>query len=82
MTDSATTDQRITIDIRTPEKWAARGFWAWRRRRTFGVVLAFSPVIFAVGVEVLNGYGKGLAVIVGPFWLGFATAKIEQQRPS
>jgi hypothetical protein len=71
--------ESIAIDIRTPEKWAARGFWAWRRRRTFGVVLAFSPAIFAAGFEVLNGYGKGVAIMAGPLWLGFITAKIDQE---
>lgn len=70
---------RLTIDIRTPEKWAARGFWMWQRRRVFGVVIAFGPSVFAIGVEVLNGFGKGLAVIIGPLWIGAVTAKVEDQ---
>lgn len=71
-------DDKLTIDIRTPEKWVSRSFWAWRGRRTFGIVIAFCPTVFAAGIEVLNGYGKGAAIVVGPLWLGFATAKIDR----
>lgn len=73
------TAETVTVDLRTPEKWVARGFWAWRRRRTFGIVVAFCPTVFAAGIEVMNGYGKGLAIVAGPLWIGFATAKIEQE---
>ena len=68
-----------TIDIVTPTKWQTKAFFAWRKRRAFGVVLAFSPTIFALGCEAITGGSKGFAVMVGPFWLGAATLKIKHQ---
>jgi len=61
------------IDLRLPAHWAVRHFWIGGRRK-YGVAVAFSPRIFALGVEVINGYGKGLAVMIGPFWIGTLTA--------
>ncbi len=71
----------IDIDIRTPEKWIARHFWVGRRRRVFGIVVAFCPTFFALGVELMAGKSKGAAIIIGPVWLGFATLKITTPTP-
>jgi hypothetical protein len=67
-----------TINITTPAKWKAQGFWAWRKRRAFGLVLAFCPTMFSFGGELIVGESKGAALIAGPFWLGFATLRIDQ----
>lgn len=77
MSNSGT--QRVVIDITTPEGWSVRHFFRIGRRQVAGVVIAANPRILALGAEILNGYGKGLAVIVGPFWIGFATAPIEKR---
>lgn len=63
------------INLITPEKWVSRSFWAGRRR-VYGIVIAFSPMIFALGIELIGGEGrkaKGAALLLGPCWLGFAT---------
>lgn len=67
---------RLTIDICAPETWITRHFWAWRKRRAFGVVVAFCPTVLAVGVELITDESKGFAVFVGPLWLGVATIAI------
>lgn len=69
--------QKVTIDLSLPEHWVFRHFWKQSDRRVFGVVLAFSPRILAIGIEHLNGYGKGLALMLGPFWFGAVTARLE-----
>lgn len=70
----------VTIDLRLPEKWVARHFWSWRKRRAFGFVVAFSPQILAIGVELIAGSSRGIAFVLGPFWIGFATLKIPTRK--
>lgn len=74
----AGSEGRVTIDLRLPEHYVARHFFKIRKRFAAGFVVAFSPRVLAAGVEILNGYGKGLAVIIGPFWICFAVARIER----
>jgi len=74
----AGSEGRITIDLRLPEHYVVRHFFTIRKRFAAGIVVAFSPRILAAGIEIMNGYGKGLAVIIGPFWIGFAIARIER----
>jgi len=59
------------INISTPEKWHCHKAWRWGDS-CWIVAAAFCPVHFSVGVELLTGYGKGLALQIGPFWLGAA----------
>lgn len=57
-----------------PDKWHRnRAFWLGRSPAIVGI--AFNPWHWSVGVELLAGYGKGLAIIAGPFWIGAAIAK-------
>lgn len=63
------------VDIIAPVTWRTQGFWKSRRGRTFGIVAAFAPTVFAIGVERISGYSRGLAVMIGPFWIGFATVR-------
>jgi len=63
------------VSIITPVTWKANSFWMTRRGRTCGIVLAFSPTTFALGVEAITGSSRGLAVFVGPLWIGFATLR-------
>ncbi|WP_047866988.1 hypothetical protein [Sphingomonas paucimobilis] len=74
MSNSGT--QRIVIDITTPVGWSARHFFRIGRRRVAGGIIAISPRVLAFGIEVLNGYGKGAALMLGPLWVGFAIAPI------
>jgi len=67
---------RITVDIALPEKWKVKHFWAVRQWRAFGVVLAFSPRVFCLGVELIAGTAKGIALCIGPFCLGGATIRL------
>jgi hypothetical protein len=65
------------INIATPTTW--KRHIAWRFGGTPCIaVIALSVTTLAIGVEVINGYAKGLAVYVGPFWLGLAVAKEER----
>jgi len=63
------------VSIITPVTWKANSFWMTRRGRTCGIVLAFSSTTFALGVEVITGSSRGLAVMIGPLWIGFATLR-------
>ncbi|QAY80445.1 hypothetical protein [Sphingosinicella sp. BN140058] len=66
----------VRIDITTPSRWNRHV--AWRLKGTsFILAAAFSPTSFYAGVELLTGYGKGLALCLGPVWLGFAVAPAE-----
>lgn len=59
------------IDIATPARWHRSKAWRWGQSRWI-VAAALSPKSFAIGFELMTGYGKGLALYLGPFWIGIA----------
>ncbi|KMS59989.1 hypothetical protein V474_07820 [Novosphingobium barchaimii LL02] len=59
------------IDISTPEKWHRFKAWRWRDS-CWIVAIAFCPTHFSIGAELLTGFGRGVALQIGPFWLGAA----------
>ena len=68
-----------TLDISTPIGWKVRHLWVHKMGRYSAVVFAFCPTHFAVGFEFLVMESKGLAVMLGPFWIGFATLPAKQE---
>lgn len=72
--------RNIEVNIISPVKWKTDSFWMTKRGRTCGIVLAFSPTTFALGIEAITGSSRGLALFVGPLWIGFAT--LRPSRPS
>lgn len=62
---------KIKLDV--PDKWHRNKAWLVARTPMI-IATAYNPHCWAIGFEVLNGYGKGLAVMVGPLWIGFAVA--------
>lgn len=61
------------IDVTTPGKWWRSKAWRWGDSRWI-VAAAYCPTMFSVGGELLTGFGKGFALIIGPFWLGVAAS--------
>ena len=59
------------VDLRLPESWRRHVTWVSPRAYWMGVV-AFSPRSLMFGVEIIGGEAKGLAVVIGPLWLGIA----------
>ncbi len=72
--------RRVVIDISTPAGWIVRHFFRIGRRRAASIVMAFNPHVFALGLEVMTGVGKGAAIIMGPLWIGFAVADTTQDQ--
>lgn len=59
------------IKLFMPERWSSnKAFWVGKS--PIIVAAAFNPWHYSVGVEILAGYGKGLAVMIGPVWLALA----------
>jgi len=73
------------VNIIAPVTWRTEGFWMNRQGRIFGIVVAFAPTVFAIGLERIAGYSRGLALMIGPLWIGFATVKpahiLKEQQP-
>ena len=70
------------IDITTPVAW--KGFWGRRLgRSSWGIACAFSWHAWYVGIQIV-GPGKkdfgGLALAIGPLWLGVAKLITEQDQ--
>lgn len=63
--------EKPVFDLRLPEAWKAKRIFQFGQRPAI-VVIAFSPRNFTFGVEIINGYAKGLALVIGPFWIGVA----------
>lgn len=61
--------RKITLFM--PERWS-RNKAMWLGRLPIIGAVAFNPWHYSIGVEVLAGYGKGLALMVGPLWLALA----------
>lgn len=68
-------DVRMDAEI----KWSVRTFFRAIRNHAGGVVLGFAPTFFAIGAELITGSTRGVALMIGPFWLGFAVSEFDQE---
>ena len=67
--------RRVTVNMDAQVKWSVRTFFRATRNHAGGIVLGFAPTFFALGAELITGETRGIAFMVGPFWLGFAVSK-------
>jgi len=73
-----TRKHEVHVNMEAPIKWATRTFFRATRRHVGGIVIGFAPSFFAFGAELITGRTSGIALMIGPFWLGFAVAAIER----
>ncbi|WP_343545556.1 hypothetical protein [Sphingomonas paucimobilis] len=66
--------RRVDIRVETQVRWSMQFFFRATRRHAGGIVLGFCPSFFAIGGELITGETRGIALMIGPFWLGFAAA--------
>lgn len=59
------------IYLTTPHKWYRSKAWQWGNSKWI-IAAAFCPSVFGIGGELITGYGKGMAIFLGPVWLGVA----------
>jgi hypothetical protein len=61
----------MPIDVTTPPKWHT---FIGRQvgSTTCGVAAAFCPTAWYFGLEFITGGSRGLAVCLGPLWIGVA----------
>lgn len=72
--DATRAPHEVHVDFETPVKWSKRTFFRATKRHVGGIVLAFAPTYFAIGAELIAGDTRGVALILGPFWVGFAVS--------
>lgn len=72
------TPRRVHVSMDTGVSWSARHFFRAGRRHVGGIVLGFAPTMCAFGAELITGETRGIALMIGPFWLGFAGAPIQE----
>lgn len=70
--------RRVHVSTDTNVRWSMRHFFRAGRRHVGGIVLGFAPTVFAFGAELITGETRGIALMIGPFWLGFAGAPIQE----
>lgn len=70
----------VVVSMDAPIKWSVRTFFRATRNHAGGVVLGFAPTFFAIGAELITGGTRGVALMIGPFWLGFAVSKFDQEQ--
>ncbi len=63
---------RALVDLRMPSRWVHRSFWSSKNDVAYGFVVAFSWMNWSAGIELIGGSSKGVAIIIGPFWIGLA----------
>ena len=70
--------RRVTVSMDAQVKWSVRTFFRATRSHAGGIVVGFAPTFFAIGAELVTGDTRGIALMVGPFWLGFAVSNFDQ----
>jgi hypothetical protein len=68
----------VHVDMEAPIKWATRTFFRATPNHAAGIVLGFAPSFFAIGAELITGKTRGVALMIGPFWLGFAVSLLDE----
>lgn len=71
--------RRVVVSMDAQVKWSARAFFRATRNHAGGIVLGFAPTFFAIGAELITGDTRGVALMIGPFWLGFAVSKFDRE---
>lgn len=71
--------RRVVVSMDAQVKWSVRTFFRATQNHAGGVVLGFAPTFFAIGAELITGDTSGVAIMVGPFWLGFAVSKFDRE---
>lgn len=79
-TDATKVPPEVHVNMEAPIKWATRTFFRATRRHVGGIVLGFAPTFFAIGAELITGRTRGVALMIGPFWLGFAMSTIDGEQ--
>lgn len=70
--------RRVHVSMDTDVRWSVRHFFRAGHRYAGGIVLGFAPTSFSLGAELITGETRGIALMIGPFWLGFAGASIQE----
>jgi hypothetical protein len=70
--------RQVVVCMDAQIKWSVRTFFRATRNHAGGIVLGFAPTFFAIGVELITGDTRGVAFMVGPFWLGFAISEFDR----
>jgi hypothetical protein len=70
--------RQVVVSMDAQIKWSVRTFFRATRNHAGGVVLGFAPTFLAIGVELITGDTRGVAFMVGPFWLGFAISEFDR----
>jgi hypothetical protein len=60
------------VDLVLPPQYHFTHFWWATPKLACGVVAAVSFRSWVLGLEIITGDVKGLALLIGPFWFGFA----------
>lgn len=71
---SGKSPRHVVVSMDAQVKWSVRTFFRATRNRAGGIVLGFAPTFFALGIELITGDTRGVALMIGPFWLGFAVS--------
>ena len=79
-TDATKVPLEVHVNMEAPIKWSTRTFFRATPRHVGGIVLGFAPTFFAIGAELITGRSRGVALMIGPFWLGFAVASINEEQ--
>ncbi len=74
---SGKSPRRVVVSMDAQVKWSVRTFFRATDTHAGGIVLGFAPTFFAIGVEMITGDTRGVALMIGPFWLGFAVSKFD-----
>lgn len=67
--------RRVTIDLTLPTYWQEKHFFCVGDQWICGFVAAISFQSWTLGFEIINGYSRGIAFMIGPLWLGFAALR-------
>ncbi|PZO77058.1 MAG: hypothetical protein DI640_01360 [Sphingomonas taxi] len=70
--------RHVVVSMDAPVKWSVQAFFRATRNYAGGIVLGFAPTFCAIGAELLTGDTRGVAVMIGPFWIGFACRKFDK----
>lgn len=71
--------RQVVVSMDAQIKWSVRTFFSATRNHAGGIVLGFAPTFFAIGAELITGGARGVAFMIGPFWIGFAVSKFGQE---
>ncbi len=71
--------RQVFVSMDAQIKWSVRTLFRATRNYAGGIVVGFAPTFCAFGAELITGQTRGVALMIGPFWLGFAVSKFDQE---